>query len=321
MSTMLGRRRFLRGAAVGGAALLAGCSSSSAGTSTTSATSSSGPADVVLVHGAWHNSACWAKVLPLLWNMGHRALAIDLPGHGLTARFPASYLQPGQPGLDTELSPVRDVTLDMAAEAVITALRGIRGITSDRRPTILVGHSMGGTVITRAAQLAPDQIDHLVYLAAVAPTRLPTATQYLTLPEAGPSNPALYVGKAASTGASRINPRSTDPAYRELLRTTFYGDVPTEEFLSFGNALTPDQPAGFATGQVGATPDKWGSVPRTYIQTLQDHAIAPALQQLMIDDANRFTPGNKFQKVTIDSSHSPFASRPEELAKLLSAAG
>lgn len=316
--TDLSRRSILGAAALGAGALLSGCAGGTAPPSAGPTAVTTGPADVVLVHGAWHNSACWAKVVPLLTAAGHRVVAPDLPGHGVSARFPATYLLPGQAGLPDDVSPLRDLTLDTVAEAVVDVLRALRANPGSARPTVLVGHSLGGTVITKAAQLAPDQVDHLVYLAAVVPVRLPTTIEYFTLPEAGPANPNLYVGNAATTGASRINPRTTDPVYRELLHTTFYGDLPVDDFLAYANALTPDQPAGIASSAVGATADRWGTVPRTYIKTLQDRAIAPALQQRMIDEADQLTPGNRFDQVTIDSSHSPFASRPDDLAKLLS---
>ena len=272
----------------------------------------------MLIHGAWHNSACWAKMTPLLSAGGSRALAIDLPGAGLTTRFPTSYLTLGQAGLADEVSPLRDLSLDTTADAVIAALRGLRAQdAAERRRTVLVGHSLGGVSITRAAQTAPELVDHIVYIGAIAPTKLQTAAGYLGLPEAGKPNPALYLGDAARTGATRINPRTTDLAYREVLRTTFYGDVPEEEFLNYSNALTPDNPTSLATATVGATADRWGTVPRTYVKTLRDNAIAPATQQRMIDDADELTPGNKFRVVPIDSSHSPFASRPQELADIL----
>ena len=320
------RRRLLGGLAAGAAALATGCTtggaSSNGGAANAAATngpssSSSTATDFLLVHGAWHNSSCWAEVQPLLAARGHRALAIDMPGHGLTARFPTSYLQPGQPGLAQEMSPLADITLDDAAQAVIDALRGLREGSQSERQVVLVGHSLGGIVITRAAQLAPELVDHLVYLAAVAPTQLNTGLEYLSLPEQGPTAPGLYIGDPVMVGTTRLNPRSTDPAYLELARSVFYGDIATEEFLAYANGLTPDLPVRIPSDPVGATADRWGAVPRTYIRTAQDRALLPALQDRMIRDADELAPSNPFRSVTIDSSHSPFASRPDELAQVL----
>lgn len=272
--------------------------------------------DYVLVHGAWHSSACWADVVAALTGQGARAVAVDLPGAGLAVRLPAAYLTEGQHGLADEVSPLRDLTVEETAGAVVETLRRLRAEGSERR-TVLVGHSLGGVTITRAAESAPDLVDHLVYVAALIPTALGSSAAYVGLPEAGPRYPALYVGDPAVIGATRINPRSTDAGYRDLLRRTFYGDVDEQRFLAFAGGLSPDNPLGIAHAQVGPTVRRWGSVPRTYVLTTQDRVVTPALQQRMIYDADRLAPDTPFRVVAIESSHSPFASRPGELARIL----
>ena len=81
----------------------------------------------VLVHGAWHGAWCWEKVVPLLAARGHAVRAIDLPGHGR---------DPKPPGAVTW-----DDYMDRMREA----------IEASGEPPILVGHSLGGAVITGAA--------------------------------------------------------------------------------------------------------------------------------------------------------------------------
>jgi pimeloyl-ACP methyl ester carboxylesterase len=81
--------------------------------------------------------------------------------------------------------------------------------------------------------------------------------------------------------------------------------------------LTPDVPlAPFAT-RIVTTEARWGKVRRHYIKCLQDNAIKPTLQQRFISEADAFVPGNKTQVHVLDTSHSPFMSAPEELARLL----
>ncbi|MFY0581780.1 alpha/beta fold hydrolase [Cystobacter fuscus] len=48
----------------------------------------------VFVHGAGSNSFSWAPLLRELTLLGHRTLAVDLPGHGFDAQFPISYQAP-----------------------------------------------------------------------------------------------------------------------------------------------------------------------------------------------------------------------------------
>jgi hypothetical protein len=139
------------------------------------------------------------------------------------------------------------------------------------------------------------------------------------LPEAGPRYPELYVGDPSVIGATRINFRSTDAGYRDLLHRTFYGDVEEDRFLAFANGLVPDNPIGIAAAEVGATRERWGSIPRSYVLTTRDRVVSPALQRKMIDDADRFAPAHRFRIASIESSHSPFASKPQELAQLIRA--
>ncbi|MCY1047395.1 alpha/beta fold hydrolase [Corallococcus sp. bb12-1] len=272
------------------------------------------PRTYLLVHGAWHNALHWTRVSEALSARGHQVVAIDLPGHGLNARFPASYLTGPAARFAEEKSPLADVTLDDCAAAVVSALEKLKG---GPKP-ILVGHSAGGTVITRAGEQAPQLIGRLVYLSAYCPLRLQSASGYGALPEARTGHGEnLFIGDAVKVGAVRINPRG-DAAYLEALRAGFYQDVDPEGFLPFALTLTPDIPLSLWVGKVGATKERWGRIRRSYIRCTQDRALAPALQDLMIREADAFTPGNAFTVESLESSHSPFASQPEKLAAVLS---
>ncbi|MCP3098667.1 alpha/beta fold hydrolase [Myxococcus sp. K15C18031901] len=270
----------------------------------------------LLVHGAWHNALHWSRVSESLSARGHRVVALDLPGHGLQARFPSSYVTGDEAGLREERSPLADLTLEDCATAVVTALESLRRASDGMKP-ILVGHSAGGTVITRAGELAPQHIGRLVYLGAFCPLRLGSASAYGALPEARTGHgEGLFVGDPGRLGAVRINPRG-GLAYLEALRAAYYQDVPWADFLPFALSLTPDLPLSLWTSKVGATQERWGRIPRSYIRCTEDRALAPALQSLMIREADAFTPGNPFTVEALATSHSPFASRPEALVALL----
>ncbi len=267
----------------------------------------------VLVHGAWHHSLHWARVAQYLVAMGHRVDTVDLPGHGLHARFPASYLTGDKAQFEREPSPLRNIRLEEGAQAVIDVLKAPR---PGPRP-ILVGHSMGGTMLTQVGEQAPELIGRLVYLSAYCPLRLKSSSAYATLPEAKTGyGETLFIGDPDVVGVFRINPRG-DATYLEALRAAYYQDVEMPAFLPFALALTPDLPSTFFTTEVHATRERWGRLPRTYLRCAQDRALAPALQDLMIREADAFTPGNRFEQKTLETSHSPFASQPEQLARLL----
>jgi len=81
----------------------------------------------VFVHGAWHGGWCWSEVVRLLAERGYPAIALDLPGHGITARLPQAYLQqPQSPSaLATEVSPLASLTLNDYRDHTLKMLRGL----------------------------------------------------------------------------------------------------------------------------------------------------------------------------------------------------
>ncbi len=106
-------------------------------------------ANFVLVHGAWGGAWTWKRVLPALWQNGHRAFAVSLTGVGERAHA---------------LSPLVTLETHIAdVQAVIEA--------EELQSAILVGHSYSGMVITGVAARLADasRLARLVYLDAVVP--------------------------------------------------------------------------------------------------------------------------------------------------------
>jgi pimeloyl-ACP methyl ester carboxylesterase len=90
--------------------------------------------NIVLVHGLWADGSSWSKVIPTLEKAGHKVIAVQLPLHSL-------------------------------ADDVTTVKRAIDLVGG---PTILVGHSFGGFVITNAGY-NNQNVTGLVYVSAFAP--------------------------------------------------------------------------------------------------------------------------------------------------------
>ena len=101
-------------------------------------------ARIVLVHGAFSGAWVWEPVLPGLREAGHTVETFDLPGQG------------------SDQTPIEQVDLDAYARRTCEVLAA-------GEPAVLVGHSMGGMVITQAAARTPEQVVQLVYLAAFLP--------------------------------------------------------------------------------------------------------------------------------------------------------
>ena len=88
----------------------------------------------VLVHGAFHGAWCWYKVVAALEARGHRAIAPDLPGHGL------------------DRTPMEKCNLGLYVSTVVAA------IETEKEPVVLVGHSLGGLTVTQVAERVPERV-------------------------------------------------------------------------------------------------------------------------------------------------------------------
>jgi pimeloyl-ACP methyl ester carboxylesterase len=270
----------------------------------------------LLVHGAWHSAAHWNELAEQLTAKGHRVHAIDLPGSGLDAGYPQSYLRNDFAALATEPSPLGQIHLADYTKAVVDAIQEL----SRHGKVTLVGHSFGGLAITRAADEVPHLIRRLVYLSAYVPAKAKTAVELSSLPEGATAlSGAILVGDPTQTGAMRINPRNGDPDYVEKGRVALYNDMSTDEYLQFAAYMNPDLPLPVAFDDARGTPERWGRVPRTFVRATQDQTVPLALQDRMIAEADELTPGNRFDVRTLPSSHSSFASMPDRLADVLAA--
>jgi pimeloyl-ACP methyl ester carboxylesterase len=315
---MLNKRDFFKtaGGSLAGAGLAA-CSSGSAVPRPTPTTK----AAFVLVHGAWHASWCWERVIRALAALGHLAVAPDLAGHGLNARFPSSYLDARPSAILTkQASLVAGVTLDDYAMGVQAAIDQVRAAGYER--VILVGHSMAGIVLNRIGETSPGKIQKLVYLAGNLPKSDVPIGIYFSEPEnaAATLGPA-FIGDAFVTGAFRIDPRSASPVYRALLKLGFYNDASDEDALAAINLLTPDLPTTPMVTPIKLSTGAWGALKKHYIKCLRDNAVPVALADRFIAETNAFVPSNLIRVHTLDTGHSPFLTASSALANLLSTIG
>lgn len=230
-------------------------------------------ATYVLIHGAWHGAWCWNNVVPRLEKQGHRVLAPDLPGHG------------------RDKTPIPQVSLQAYAD------RACEVLDAQSEPVVLVGHSMGGLVITQAAEQRPQKIKTLVYLTAFL---LRDGESLLEVAE-GDTEAQVLPNLIMA-------PDETYATVREdALKEVFYGDCSDEDVARARSLLVPQATAVFAT-PVHTTAENFGRIPRVYIECLLDRAISPAVQKKM----HTALPCQKV--ISMETSHSPFFSAPEALA-------
>jgi len=228
----------------------------------------------VLVHGAWQGEWAWELVKPKLESFGHKVVTLDLPGSG------------------KDMTPSKDVTLDSYVDKVVDV------INQQNEKVILVGHSMGGIVITQTAEYVPDKIDKLVYVCAA----LPKNGESLGGKSEGEKGPKFTVNEKNMT--AELLP--------EFIQETFFNAVEDDQVVQAAIKKMRPQPLGPFQQEVKITDDKFGSLERIYIETTLDNAITIDFQRKM----NSETPCNKI--ITMVADHEPFWSKPEELVTHLS---
>lgn len=227
--------------------------------------------EIVLVHGGLHGAWCWEHVLPLLREAGYTASAPDLPGMG------------------QDRTPLAEVTLASTAD-FLAAYVGVR------HDVVLVGHSMAGPVISECAERVPEHLLGLVYLAS---NLVPSGQSMREAAGLDLDGVMTGVHVSADGLSSTYEP--------EAALSIFYNSTDRAEAERAIARLTP-QPLEPTAARLSLSADRFGSVPRAYIECLQDRAIPIAFQRRM-QEALPCAP-----VVTMDCDHSPFLCQPDALS-------
>ncbi|WP_433177815.1 alpha/beta fold hydrolase [Actinoallomurus sp. CA-150999] len=270
------------------------------------------PPTLVFVHGTNSSSFFCSGLISELTLRGHRAVAVDLPGHGTEGFFPRAYQAPqDRAALATEPSPLAKITIDDYVERVIDVVRRARR----HGPVILAGASQGGVTVSRVGNAIPDLLERVVYMAAYCCVDLPNLAAYLETPENSesllPRVMAAMAADPANLGVSRINWRSADPAVVDGIKQCLAGDFTDEGARRLLNMLEPDEPAAIPMAEARGEAKTWGRIPRTYVRFTLDRLIPPALQDRFISEADRLTPDNPTDVRSVAAPHVGPFERPE----------
>jgi pimeloyl-ACP methyl ester carboxylesterase len=239
----------------------------------------------VLVHGAWQAPYVWDAVKATLISEGNNVTVVELPGHGSDMTVPST------------------LTLNTYRDKVLDAMSRING------KVILVGHSLGGMIISAVAEQNPSQIEKLVYLSAYLPT---SGQSLLTLAH---TDPGSILGDSVNHVAvlTQLNDGTLDVLHSQIVNAFIQDGSTQAQNLVLQNYRV--EPAIPFTNPVTLTAANFGSVEKVYIKTLQDHVVSPGLQARMIAASNVKT------VYQLNTSHSSFLVKPDSVAILLTKIG
>jgi len=215
--------------------------------------------NVVFVHGLFADGSCWSKVIVHLQQKGINCTSVQNP---LTSLHEASE----------------------AARRAIAAQSG---------PTVLVGHSFSGMIVSEVG--IDPKITALVYVAARAPD---AGEDYTALAKNYPTPPA--------TAGIVFNDDWGQLSEAAFLHD-FAGDLPPEEARilyavqqPFKKSLTTEKTANAA----------WRIKPSFYAVSTQDRTINPDLERFMAKRMGAKT-------IEIDASHLALISQPDAITNLI----
>lgn len=222
----------------------------------------------VLVHGAWHGAWCWEKTEKGLRALGHKTVAVELPAHGKDTRS------------------LQDQSLQTYVDEIVKVL------DEQEKPVILVGHSMGGVLISLAAEARPEKVKKLVYAAAF-------------LLKDGQSGHGMDTG-VKPRDLYAFSPDGRTAVCSEKMLKERYAFRCSKEDQERICANLCDELIEPLVTPVHITKENWGSIPRYFIAGTYDPAIDPETVQKMLEAL----PCEKVYEVASD--HDLFDSAPEE---------
>jgi len=216
--------------------------------------------NIVLVHGGFVDGSGWRGVYDLLTRDGYKVTIVQNP------------------------------TASLADDVAFTR----RAIAAQDGPTILVGHSYGGVVITESG--ADPKVKGLVYIAAFAPDNGESVSSLIANPPPGVSAPPILPPRDGYLFLDR-----------EKFAAAFAADVKPAQAAFMADSQVP---WGVAALQGAVTTPAWKSRPSWYLVTADDHMIPPPAQRQMAARAGATV-------VETPGSHAIYVSNPRVVADLI----
>lgn len=220
------------------------------------------------------------------WNWHRLTPILEKAGHKVIAI--------DLPGMGRDKTPIQEVRMETTVEKICKLIDSL-----EEKP-ILVGHSKNGVLISQAAEYRPDKIEKLVYLAAYLVPNGKTQREYSVQDTKGWLKPHVTLHEDMNATTLQL----------EIFKEGLYHDC-DDYITELAKVILSHEPVESGTTPLQLTDENFGKVPKVYIECTQDRAVTPFIQKKMYTE----TPCDKVY--SMDTSHSPFFSKPAELAEIL----
>jgi pimeloyl-ACP methyl ester carboxylesterase len=230
----------------------------------------------VLLHGSWHGGWAWEPTAWCLRELGHSAYAPTYPGHFRGASR-------------------RGIRHDDYVSAVVRSVE-----RRDLRDVVLVGHSFGGSVVSRVSQLIPERLKRLVFHTAFVVEDGASVNDNFA-----PDQTSLFAQSAAAS------PDNTVECPWEVFRDLFIQDASPEDARSVWERLVP-QPFEPWDEKLDLAEFYRERLPRSFIAVEDDRALPAGTWHPQMSSRLK-----AFKLVEMGGSHEVMFTRPAELARKL----
>lgn len=219
------------------------------------------------------------------WNWHRVSPLLEKAGHRVLAI--------DLPGMGRDKTPIQDVKFEKTIQFICDL------VDSQGGKVILVGHSKNGIMISQVAEYRPDKIEKLIYLAAYLIPNGKTQREYSVQDVHGWLKP--YVTLHDQSQSTTLQ--------HEIYMEGLYHDC-DPSIAEMAKVILSHEPIESGMATLHLTDSNFGRVPRFYIECTEDRAVTPFIQQKMYTE----TPCQKVY--SMDTSHSPFFSKPHELVSI-----
>ena len=240
--------------------------------------------NLLFIHGAWHWSGCWYKVINSELLNNYKAHALDNPMNGFNKEYSAENF-----------------------ELYTSEIQNLLKTTNEK--FIIIAHSIGGSIASFIANKFPKKIEKIIYVAASICAENQCAVDYFMkeyylnfMKELGLENSVI-----PDAHGKIIKLNMTD---KEKIIKLFYNqssnsdiEIALKNLSEFSSGIPFTQKHNYC--------DEFYPIKKVYVECTNDNAMPISMQREMQSNFSNI------KTYTLNTDHSPFFSKNKELSKII----